>query len=187
MQNIAPLDRRLFLAGAIATMTTTIPATAVPAAESTAIPPGNPGDFAFLTGEWRIHNRFRENGLWIEFPGEATVVEVMGGVGSVEDLRIPTRNFYGMGLRLLDASTRIWSDHFVNKTSGAVSVPGQQGGFVDGVGTFTSEDGEGATRTIYRGIWDRITATSCRWYQSSSTDGGATWDDSWYMDWSRVG
>lgn len=43
------------------------------------VPEGRPGDFAFLTGEWRIHNRFRENGTWIEFPGEATVVAILGG------------------------------------------------------------------------------------------------------------
>lgn len=153
------------------------------------IPQGSPGDFDFLTSEWRIHNRFRENGNWIEFPGEATVMPVMGGVGSVgsvEDLRIPARNFFGMGLRLLDMESRIWSDHFVNKTSGVVSVPGQQGGFADGVGTFTSEDMDGETRVIYRGVWDRITPISCRWFQGSSRDGGATWDDSWFMDWTRV-
>ncbi|MEQ1687518.1 MAG: hypothetical protein ABL874_02975 [Sphingopyxis sp.] len=25
------------------------------------------------------------------------------------------------------------------------------------------------------------------WYQTQSRDGGATWDYSWYMDWTRVG
>lgn len=174
-------DRRLFLAGALAAMTLHAPATAA------AIPQGNPGDFDFLTGEWRIHNRFREGGTWIEFGGEATVMSVMGGVGSVEDLRIPARNFFGMGLRLLDMTTRIWSDHFVNQRVGAVAVPGQQGGFADGVGTFISEDGEGDARTLYRGVWDRITPTSCRWFQGASRDGGATWDDSWFMDWTRAG
>jgi hypothetical protein len=70
---------------------------------------------------------------------------MMGGVGSVEDLRIPTRNFFVMGLRLLDVERRIWSDHFVNKRSGVVSVTGQTGGFVDGIGTFLSEDRDGDT------------------------------------------
>lgn len=182
------IDRRLFLlssAGALLTMTQATAQGTSPASTLPTPPQGNPGDFDFLTGEWRIHNRFRENGTWIEFPGEATVMPVMGGVGSVEDLRIPARNFFGMGLRLLDANTRIWSDHFVNKRSGVVAVPGQTGGFVDGVGTFLSEDRDGDTVVWYRGVWDRITPTTCRWYQSASRDLGATWDDSWYMDWTR--
>ena len=37
-----------------------------------------------------------------------------------------------------------------------------------------------------RGVWDRITPTSCRWHQSTSKDGGKTWDYNWYMDWTRV-
>jgi hypothetical protein len=180
--------RRKFLAstaGAIFAMTQA-QSTAAQTSTLPAPPQGNPGDFDFLTGEWRIHNRFRENGTWIEFPGEATVVPMMGGVGSVEGLRIPTRNFFGMGLRLLDVERRIWSDHFVNKRSGVVSVPGQTGGFVDGVGTFLSEDRDGDTVVWYRGVWDRITPTSCRWFQGASRDRGATWDDGWFMDWTRV-
>lgn len=148
---------------------------------------GNPGDFDFLTGEWRIHNRFLEGENWIEFPGEASVTAILAGIASIEELRIPARDFSGMGLRLFDVERRIWSDHWVNAKSGVVGVPGQIGVFVDGVGTFTSEDGEGADRTIYRGIWDRITPTSCRWYQSWSKDGGLSWTDTWFMDWTRFG
>jgi hypothetical protein len=182
------IDRRCFLASSVgAIITMNMPTQASAQASTLPAPPrGNPGDFDFLTGEWRIHNRFRENGNWIEFAGEATVVPVMAGVGSVEDLRIPDRNFYGMGLRLLDVERGIWSDHFVNKRSGIVTVPGQTGGFIDGVGTFLSEDRDGDTVIWYRGVWDRITPTSCRWFQGTSRDLGATWDDSWFMDWTRV-
>lgn len=151
------------------------------------VPEGRPGDFAFLTGEWRIHNRFLENGTWIEFAGEATVIGILGGIASVEELRIPARNFSGMGLRLLDVEQKIWSDHWVNARSGVVTVPGQLGGFVDGVGTFTSSAQVDGVEWLYRGVWDRITPTSCRWYQGSSNDGGASWEDSWFMDWTRVG
>ena len=37
------------------------------------------------------------------------------------------------------------------------------------------------------GIWDRITPSSCRWRQGVSRDAGATWEDTWLMDWTRVG
>lgn len=169
-------------------MSTTIPAAAATQGDlpTRSLPEGKPGDFAFLTGEWRIHNRFRENGTWIEFPGEASVVEILGGIASVEELRIPARNFSGMGLRLFDVERKIWSDHWVNARSGVVTVPAQLGGFVDGVGTFTSEDTVDGVAWIYRGVWDRITPNSCRWFQGGSTDGGVTWDDTWFMDWTRV-
>lgn len=170
-------------------MSSLIPAGASLAAINPA-PVGKPGDFDFLTGEWRIHNKFREGGKWLEFPAEATVVGILGGIASIEELRIPARGFSGMGLRLLDVEKKIWSDHWVNAKSGVVAVPGQIGVFENGAGTFLSEgeggaDGNGGPE-LYRGVWDRITPKSCRWFQGTSRDGGKTWDDSWFMDWTRV-
>lgn len=180
------IDRRAVIAfSAGALMSSLIPAAALSAAINPA-PVGKPGDFDFLTGEWRIHNRFREGEKWIEFAGEATVVGILGGIVSIEELRIPARGFSGMGLRLLDVEKKVWSDHFVNAKSGVVGVPGQLGVFENGAGTFLSE-GEGERGPeLYRGVWDRITPTSCRWFQGTSRDGGKTWDDSWFMDWTRV-
>lgn len=150
---------------------------------------GKPGDFDFLTGEWRIHNRMIKPGTedeWIEFAGEATVWAILAGVGSVEELRIPARDFSGMGLRLLDVKKKIWSDHWVNAKSGVVTTPGQTGVFRDGVGTFGADDMDGEVAIKVRGVWDRITPRSCRWFQSLSRDGGKTWRDTWFMDWSRA-
>jgi hypothetical protein len=86
---------------------------------------GKPGDFDFLTGEWRIHNKMLDKGKWIEFAGEATVYGILNGVVSIEELRIPARGFSGMGLRALDVEKKIWSDHWVNSKSGVVTSPGQ--------------------------------------------------------------
>lgn len=146
---------------------------------------GKPGEFDFLTGEWRIHNRFLEGDKWIEFPGEATVIGILAGIASIEELRIPARQFSGMGLRLLDVEKRVWRDHWVNSKSGVLTVPGQSGSFVDGVGTFTVEEMDGEVKVVHRGVWDRIEKKSCRWFQGSSRDGGKTWKDTWFMDWTR--
>lgn len=72
--------------------------------------PGKPGDFDFLTGEWRIHHwqPKKDSTGWIEFDGEATVHGILAGIGSVEELRIPAKDFSGMGLRLLDAEKKVW-------------------------------------------------------------------------------
>lgn len=148
--------------------------------------PGRPGDFDWLTGEWRIRNRSIVNGAWIEYEGEATVHAILAGVCSVEELRIPSRNFSGMGLRLLDVENRIWSDHWVNARSGVVTVPGQTGSFENGAGIFVSEETVEGVNWKYAGVWDQITPTSCRWRQASTQDGGRTWDQNWIMNWTRV-
>jgi hypothetical protein len=148
--------------------------------------PGHPGDFDWLTGDWRIHNRSIVNGEWLEYPGEATVVGILGGVCSVEELRIPARNFSGMGLRVLDVENRVWSDHWVNARSGVVTTPGQLGSFENGAGIFVTDDVADGAPVKYVGVWDNITPRSCRWRQASSRDGGQTWDQNWIMEWSRV-
>lgn len=181
------IGRRAMLRGAAGLALAGVALRGAHAAEAEAY--GKPGDFDFLTGEWRISNRMVKPGTgdeWIEFQGEATVWSILAGVGSVEELRIPARNFSGMGLRLLDVEKRIWSDHWVNSRSGVLTVPGQTGIFRNGVGTFGADDMDGDTPVKVRGVWDRITPTSCRWYQGLSRDGGQTWRDTWFMDWKRA-
>jgi hypothetical protein len=148
--------------------------------------PGQPGDFAFLTGEWRIANRSIVDGAWMDYPGEATVSAILAGSGSVEDLRMPTRNFAGLGLRLLEVSTRVWRDHWVNAKSGALTLPGGEGSFENGVGIFTSDYQEADRTLLVIAIWDQITPQSCRWRQATSADGGASWQPNWIMHWTRV-
>ncbi len=148
--------------------------------------PGRPGDFDFLTGEWRIENRSIVDGAWLEYEGEATVHGILGGVGSVEELRIPARDFSGMGLRLLDVERRVWRDHWVNARAGVLAGPGQAGSFENGAGLFASEYEEGGRPMTAIGVWDQITPLSCRWRQATSADGGRSWALNWIMRWSRV-
>jgi len=143
------------------------------------------GDFAFLAGEWRIANRMLQQGAWIEFPGESTVQSVLAGNASIEELRIPARNFSGLGIRLYDAAAGVWNDHWVNGQQRIVNPP-MSGTFENGVGTFMSDDEDNGRPIKARGVWDRITPNSCRWHQATSSDGGTTWDMSWEMHWTRV-
>ncbi len=151
--------------------------------------PGKPGDFDFLAGNWNIsHRQLKKAGgkEWVEFKGEATCRTILGGVGSIEELRVPARNFSGMGLRLLDIEKRIWSDYWVNGKSGVLTTPGMTGSFENGAGIFIADDMDGETPIKARGIWDRITPKSCRWHQATSKDGGKTWEENWLMDWVRA-
>jgi len=158
----------------------------VAAAAAAPAPTGKPGDFDFLSGHWRISNRQLRDGEWTRFDGEATVHGLLGGIASVEELRIPVRGFAGMGLRLLDVERRLWADHWVNAKSGVLTPPPSWGSFVDGVGIWDSEDTEGERPVIWRGVWDQVTPRSCRWYQASSHDGGKTWQENWVMQWTRA-
>lgn len=158
------------------------------AAQAAAMPkpstaPLDGGDFAFLAGEWKIRNKRLNDGKWDEFAGEATVHSLLGGIASIEELRIPERNFFGMGVRVYHLKDKKWADHWCSAGNGVVNDP-MMGDFKGGVGTFLAEDTE--AKMIYRGVWDRITPRSCRWHQSSSKDGGKNWEWDWYMDWTRA-
>ena len=191
----APADdsRRTLLKTAAAGLAVCATGSAIAAAKlpeaAAEAPYGKPGDFDFLAGEWKIHHRrLKTPGSddWDVFDGEATCWTILAGVGSVEELRIPARNFSGMGLRLLDIEKREWSDFWVNAKSGVLTLPGTTGVFVDGAGTFVADDVDGDTPIKVRGVWDRITPTSCRWHQAVSRDGGKTWEGQWFMDWTRA-
>lgn len=148
--------------------------------------PGRPRDFDFLSGEWRIQNWSIVNGEWLTYEGEASVYGILAGIGSVEELRIPSRNFSGMGLRMLDVERQVWSDFWVNARSGVLSTPGQIGSFENGAGIFVTDDVENGQPVKYVGVWDKITPTSCRWRQASSRDAGKSWEQNWIMHWTRV-
>jgi hypothetical protein len=186
--------RRILNAGAAAGVAAllagaTVGAAAAAPVAAPAVPRGKPGEFDFLAGNWTIaHRRLKTPGTqdWDEFPGEATCWTILGGVGSVEELRIPARNFAGMGLRLLDVAGQVWWDYWVNAKSGVLTPPGMPGGFADGAGTFIADDKDGDQPIKVRGVWDRITRGSCRWHQAVSRDGGATWQPNWFMDWTRA-
>lgn len=149
--------------------------------------PGKPGDFDFLTGRWKILHHRRRDGSWDVFEGEATVHAILAGICSVEELRIPARQFSGMGLRLLDVKKAQWSDFWVNGAAGELGAEGLPGSFEGGAGIFQSEEDDHGIKVLHRSVWDRITPTSCRWQQAASRDGGKTWNLDWSMDWTRQG
>lgn len=149
--------------------------------------PGKPGDFNFLEGNWRIANQRRVGERWEAFEGQARCFTILDGVCSVEELRVPSSGFAGMGLRLLDVKQQLWRDHWVNAKFGVVGADGLPGSFENGAGIFESEETDNGVLVKYRSVWDRITATTCRWQQGASRDGGRTWLVDWSMDWTRLG
>ena len=191
--DLSELQRRILLQTAAGLAIGHMASRASGAESATGTPQGKIGEFNFLAGEWKIkHQRLKSvasansPAVWDEFEGEATCWTVLGGVGSIEELRIPARKFSGIGILLLDLENKLWSDFWVNGSSGVLAPPGMTGHFENGVGTFVADDADGNPPTKARGVWDRITATSCRWHQAVSKDGGQVWEPNWFMDWVRA-
>lgn len=157
-----------------------------PALPNAPAPTGKPGDFDFLSGEWRIKHRFLKEGQWDQFEGEATVFGLLGGLASVEELRIPARDFSGIGFRLLDLEQHLWADYWINSKNCVLHSPPAWGSFVDGSGAWITEDRDGDQPVLIRGLWDQITPHSCRWHQATSRDGGESWQENWIMEWTRA-
>lgn len=157
------------------------------AASPASAPAAKAGDFDFLAGQWKIaHKRAKKRDEWETFSGEATCWTILNGAGSIEELRIPAREFYGLGIRLLEVKRRVWVDYWANARDGVLGTPGMAGAFIDGAGIFAADDEDEGKPIKVRAIWDRITPASCRWHQAVSRDGGATWEENWLMDWTRA-
>lgn len=190
----APIDRRLLLTGSAGLLLLSQGALAMndidysSTGKTGKVTGKGIGDFDFLAGEWKIAHRRLKDGttdVWEESYSGATVHRVLDGMGSIEELRKPDGSFMGMGIRIWLPQEKKWADHWTGAYNGVVN-PAQKGEFIDGEGIFISEEVVDGVRWLYRGIWDRITPTSCRWHQSSSKDGGASWEWNWWMDWTRV-
>lgn len=178
--------------GAMVKMAAAVAASAVFASDQARAAPapaaatGKAGDFDFLTGDWKIAHRRLKDQQWISFDGEATVFGILGGIASVEELRIPSQNFSGMGLRMLDVERKLWGDYWVNSTTGVLGAAPTWGSFADGVGRWDAIEVDAGKAVIVRGEWDLITPQSCRWRQAVSHDDGKTWHENWRMHWQRA-
>jgi NIPSNAP len=149
-------------------------------------------DFDFLIGRWKVHNRrlrerLRASTQWDEFDGTVVVRPVWGGKGNVDEYEAegPSGPIQGLTVRLFNPRSQQWSLYWANRASGTLDPP-MIGSFKDGRGEFYDQEMfEG--RSIYvRFVWSEATATSCRWEQAFSADGGKTWETNWIMEFTRV-
>lgn len=155
--------------------------------------PGYERDFDFLAGRWKVqHRRLRQrlvnSDQWDEFDGSFVNWPVLGGRGNAGDnvMNFPSGTVRGVGFRAYDPERRQWLSWWLDgRTPTEIGAP-LRGGFADGVGTFHGDDSHQGRPVRTRVTWTHITARTARWSQSSSADGGQTWELNWVSDFSRV-
>jgi hypothetical protein len=59
------------------------------------------------------------------------------------------------------------------------------GRFVDGVGTFLSDETFNGRPIVVRFVWSDLTERTAHWEQAFSTDRGTTWEVNWITDFTR--
>jgi hypothetical protein len=149
-------------------------------------------DFDFLVGRWRIHNRRLRERLkgsadWEEFEGRLEARTVLGGLGNFDEVVMEhaSGRVHGLTLRLYNPQSRQWSLYWSSSLDGTLYTP-MIGEFADGRGVFYSQEPFEGRAIFSRFIWSEITPASCRWEQAFSTDGGATWETNWIMEFARL-
>jgi len=148
-------------------------------------------NFDFFVGTWtsrqqRLRAILAGSDEWYEFEGVSRCWSVLDGAGNFDEVSFPTLGYSGVTLRLYDKETDLWSLYWASSRTG-ISLPPCVGRFgADGTGVFTAEEQwEGRDITV-RFLWHEITATSTRWEQAFSIDGGTTWETNWVSDFTRT-
>jgi hypothetical protein len=150
------------------------------------------GDFDFLVGKWNVRNRRLHKPLtgsddWDEFPGTSVChAPLFGGAANLDEMSCPTRGFSGLTLRLFDPERREWSLNWVSSRRGRLTPPVVGAFSADRLGEFYGDDTHEGQPIRCRFYWSGITPNTAHWEQAFSADGGATWENNWTMDFTRI-
>ena len=151
-------------------------------------------DFDFEIGTWNTHLRRLTHPLsgsttWAQYDGSTVVRKVWNGAANLVELEVsgPAGHIGALSLRLYDPAARQWNLNFANRAVGQMSLPPTVGAFKDGRGEFFDEEEFNGRKILVRFVIFDITATSCRFEQAYSDDGGKTWEVNWVATDIRVG
>lgn len=188
------MNRRTFLAAIAPTCVLLDDALAREAAPASPLAgsTGDIKDFDFLQGEWIVHHRVRRAGTeqgWTEFEGTCRNRALIGGQANVEEhtFNRPAGVTHGVAVRAFDPKTHLWAIWWIDARDphGALDPP-VKGRFINGAGTFYSDQIIDGKPTRTRFIWSQITGTSARWEQAYSLDAGKAWQTNWIMEFKRA-
>jgi hypothetical protein len=152
------------------------------------------GDFDFFMGKWQVRHRRLKQRLagsteWEEYDGTTHWQPILGGIANFNDSIVnrSTGTYRGMGLRAFDARTNTWTDWYLDGRDPTKVTLDGTGRFVDGVGTFLSDDTFEGKPIKVRGTFKPLGADTAQWEQAFSPDGGKTWETNYVMHHRRIG
>ena len=156
----------------------------------TASATSSPGDFDFLVGKWKMHNRRLNKRLenckdWSEFDSSDENWKILSGAADIDiysTTEMPGqqgKHFEGLTLRLFNPKTRLWSLYWVPSNSGVMDPP-VVGSFENNVGHFFCKDTFKGKPIIMMFRWDARNKDRPVWGQAFSTDKGNTWEWNFY-------
>jgi len=151
---------------------------------------GDVHDFDYFVGGWVTkQRRLRVRGVggsdWEEFPGTLCMMLYLGGMATVDELYMPTKNTAGLTLRTFDVKKRQWSIYWVSSTTGTLDPVPVVGGFAGNHGEFYAQDEDNHRPIKVRYVWDKIDRDHARWQQAFSYD-NRTWETNWIADFTRL-
>jgi hypothetical protein len=148
-------------------------------------------DFDFLVGSWKIHLQRLvqpEHGppQWVELDGTVVCRQVFGGRAEVEEFNVQSSDkkmhIEGLATRFYNPISHKWSIWWANARDGAMYPPPVVGEFKNGRGEFYDQEVVNGRVAFTRYVWPATTTKSPHFEQSTSTDGGKSWDLSWVTD-----
>lgn len=142
-------------------------------------------DFDFEIGSWKTHlsrlsHPLTGSSTWVDYEGTTRVRKVWNGRANLVELEAdgPAGHLEALSLRLYDPDSRQWSLNFANSSGGTMGPP-TVGEFKNARGEFYDQETLNGRSILVRFIISEITATSCRFEQAFSDDGGKTWEVNW--------
>lgn len=157
-------------------------------------------DFDALIGTWKVENRRKkgnyllanqamgEEAVWEEFEGRDRFEKQLNGWAVVEhwEATLPSgEQALGLSIKAFETATRQWSIIWIDNRNPLDYRP-LYGTFEDGIGTFFQVIETPDDQPLHvRFIWDEFTATTARWQQAFSFDGGKHWETNWIMKFTR--
>lgn len=145
-------------------------------------------DFDFLPGVWQVTNHRLVDASdpdceeWREYPATVEARLILGGAGNLEHFLTDGGNYEGFTLRMFDPEHDLWRIWWASTDRPGRLDPPVEGRFdSDGVGRFECDDILDGVPVRVRFTWSQIAASSARWEQHFSFDGGANWKSNWVM------
>jgi hypothetical protein len=182
----------LFLCGTVAMPVAALAKAPSPVPTPSSLRDGS-RDFDFEIGTWKSHLRRLVHPLsgsttWVEYDGSTVVRKFWKGAANLVELDVngTAGHITALSLRLYDPASHQWSLNFANRAVGQITPPPSIGTFKDSRGEFFDEEEFNGKKILVRFVISDITATSCRFEQAYSGDGGKTWEVNWIATDTRI-